>query len=364
MPSAKISQASLHLLTAYDVGFEIRLSQIPLLFGHSRTLPAPRSGPLNFARETQPMRVGLDPVEFLLGGEIRKFQAVATFYDLGALSLEFFTEISEDFDRLPHLSAAAQNSPELLRMSSELAQKLSEQAAPAILKRDFFPVPSVFTVFNIRKLVENMSADELISEVGVNLAKTLRSSDEAMGESEIDRTLRPYVTYSDTDAVLASSQVAIVLDETSSEVIEIFELANVQSLELRFLDAKLDGSLQDLYEDNEKSKKLGSYLWTIFESRSRKLNTIHLDTTIVAERVEQSYKFASDSYLVQILDLAVNKMFLSSFGNSVRRKLAAIRDIFIDQRDRASSLRMEILEWIIIALIAIEVIPFIVSLFK
>src|SRR5688572_30078317 len=100
MATAKISKASLNLLIAYDVGFEIRLTQIPSLFGNHKALPARRSGPLNFARETQPIRVSLEPVEFFFAGIQRRFEAVATFYDLGAISLEFFTPIGEDFKDL------------------------------------------------------------------------------------------------------------------------------------------------------------------------------------------------------------------------------------------------------------------------
>lgn len=364
MATAHISKASLHLLSAFDVGFEIRLSQIPLLFGNHNALPARRSGPLNFARETQPIRVSLDPVEFVFAGTKRRFESVATFYDLGAISIEFFTPITEDLPALPNLTHISQNSPELIKVATDICRKLAEQAAPAIVSKEVFAVPSVYTIINIQKMEPAYSAEELIGSFGEILAKTLRASDEPMGESEIDRTLLPYVTYSDSDAVLATSQVALILDETSSEVVDIFELANVQSLELRFLDAKLDRNLQSLYEENEKSKTLSYYLWNLFESQNRKLNTIHLDTTIVAERVEQSYKFASDSYLVRIHELAVNRMFLTSFSNGIRRKLSAIRDIFIDQRDRASSLRMEILEWIIIALIAVEVFPFLYGLVK
>ena len=359
----QIQEASLHVFAAFDVGFEIRMSQIPVLFG-SRTRDPVGYNFLNrtIGRDTHPIRISMDPIEIKVQGHRRIFQVYCTFFDLGSLSLELICPLNHHLTELPRLAADLQNSKELLAESRRLAEEIHSIAKPAIVNPDLFPTPSIFTVFNIRRLNTVTRVQTVIDTYGPLIAKTLRLSDEPIGQSEVNRTLNPHITYSDEDIVFTSANVAIVFDETSAEVIDVFELANVQSLELRFIDARLDRTLQGLYEETEQKRSAWGTLPNIFETQSRRLNTIHLDSTIIAERVEQSFKFANDSYLVRIHELCVQKMFLNSLSRGIDRKLQAIRDINTDQRDRASSIRMEILEWIIIALIGFDVIPKIVAM--
>jgi hypothetical protein len=80
--------------------------------------------------------------------------------------------------------------------------------------------------------------------------------------------------------------------------------------------------------------------------------------------VEQSYKFSQDSYRVRIHELAVQQMFLPAFSQAIDKKLAAVRDVISDMRDRAATHRMELLEWIIILLILVGTLPAILPFFK
>ncbi len=98
-------------------------------------------------------------------------------------------------------------------------------------------------------------------------------------------------------------------------------------------------------------------LFNLSELNLKALNTIHLDSLIIAERVEQSFKLASDNYLTRIHELCVNTMFLRVLSDGIDRKLSAIRDISNDIQDRDANIRMETLEWIIIILILIGTIP-------
>ncbi len=356
MLNLQIEKASLHILMAYDIGFEIKLTQIQDIFKDVLS-PNKRISSAGIGRLALPIRVQGPMISLPLMNREWTFHVTMTFFDIGALSLEFISPSDLSFDEMPKAAAAIQSHPELFKAAEKMARAIFERAKSAVVSPEFLATPSTFMVFDIQKLQPRLPAQKIIEIAGPRIAQTLRFSDEAMGASEVVRAISPNVTYSDDDIVFASSNVAVIFDETSSEVIDLFELANMQSLELRFLDAKLDRHLQKLYDETEKSETWTYTFKSLFESNTRKLNTIHLDTTIVAERVEQGFKFAADSYLVRIHELAVEKMFLSTLSRGINRKLDAIRDIFRDQRDRASSLRMEILEWIIIALIAFEVIP-------
>jgi hypothetical protein len=135
----------------------------------------------------------------------------------------------------------------------------------------------------------------------------------------------------------------------------------MQFLELKFIDARLDKTLQELYDESDQNRNFFKLLSDVIDRSANRLNTIHLDSTIIVERVELSFKFANDSYLVRIYELCVQKMFLNSYSQGIERKLRVIRDIMTDRRGRANTLRMEVLEWLIVVLIAVDVVP---NLFK
>ncbi len=355
----KIEEGSLHLLVAFDLGFEIRLSQLPVLFGTRMRDPV-RYNFLNRAssRDPQPVRIKFDSVNFSFGGEWKKeFQVFGTFFDLGALSLEFIAPLSENFEKLPELSASIHSNKDFLTAAKKIAESILETARPAVVNADFFSSPSVFSVVNIQRLSQATNFQSIQSNLGPVIAKILRLSDEPIGTSEIMRTLSPNVTYSDDDVVFASSRAAVIFDETSSEVIDIIELANVQALELSFIDGRLDRTIQSLYEEPNQGEGFWSRFTSLSDRLTKRLHMTSLDSTILVDRVEQMFKFATDSYLVQIHELCVQKMFLKSFSSAIDRKLQTIRDVTNDRRSLSSTSRMEFLEWIIIILIAIGTAP-------
>jgi hypothetical protein len=355
----KVRSGSIHILVAYDLAFEIRLPQIPVLFGN-RERDAARFAFLSkgVQRETQPVTLFLDSVRLELDGVTRDFDVSVSFFDVGAISLEFMANIEDiGLDQLPRVAAAIQSSPHVLAKAQQIAQSVAEQAKPALVSPGLANLASVYTVFAVRKHEGSTHVDGIVRQLGPFVAQTLRASEDRIGERELESALTPFVTYSDQDVLFASTNVAVLFDETASDVVDIFELANAQSAELRYVDARLDRALQKLYEDNEERPTLWQKLTNVFEAQLKRLNTLHLDATIIVDRVENSFKFAQDSYLVQIHELAIRKMLMQSFLHGIERKLTAVREVVSDLRDRSSTTRMEILEWIVIILIAIEVIP-------
>lgn len=360
----KIEKGSLHIHVAFDVGFSIETLKLIELVGKNNALRANKIRPVSESihRELQPLRIAFDPVEFNLQGEALAFQVYATFFELGALSFEFVCPLNSDFALLPEFSAQLEDNQELLSASRELARQIFEMIRPAVKNAELYPDPSVHCVFNIEKLSESPSSQKLISEYGTVIAQTLKASTESIGESEVRKTLQSVVSYSDHDLVFVTAKTAIVFDEDDGlEAVDILELANMQALELRFIDSRLDRTLVALYEANLQKKnwlrRLAERFFDTSNLNLKGLNTMHLDSLIIAERVEQSFKLASDHYLARIHELCVNSLFLKVLAQGIDRKLSTIRDITNDIRDEEAAIRMESLEWIIIILILIGTIP-------
>jgi hypothetical protein len=363
----EIQKGSLHIHVAFDVGFEIRTKKVLEVVGNRLALRAnelrPLTGSLN--RDLQPLRIAFDAQEIRLHEEVLPFQVFVTFYDLGALSFEFVCPLTTSFDVLPELAAHLENSDELIESARRLANEIFALIKPAIVGPELFSTPSVHYVFNVERLSEDLSSEQIIARLGTSIAQTMKASTESIGTNEVKRTLSQSVGYSDRDLVFVTAKNAIIFDENGLDAVDILELANVQALELRFIDAKLDRTLVGLYEANFRKRnwfqRLGSRLFNFSELNLKAINTIHLDSLIIAERVEQSFKLASDNYLARIHELCVNMMFLQVLSDGIDRKLAAIRDISNDIQDGEANLRMETLEWIIIILILIGTVPIFLS---
>src|SRR5438045_1515820 len=111
----KVQEASLHILAAFDIGFEIRMSQIPVLFGsHQRDTVGYNFFNRSIGRETLPIRIGFDTVDIDLQGRMQRCQVFGTFFDLGGLSLELICPLTASFEDFPRIAAEIQSSKELL----------------------------------------------------------------------------------------------------------------------------------------------------------------------------------------------------------------------------------------------------------
>ena len=87
---------------------------------------------------------------------------------------------------------------------------------------------------------------------------------------------------------------------------------------------------------------------------------MQVDGAIVFERVSNALKLMSDQYLARVYRLASQRFHLAEWNSSILRKLDTIESLYEKMNDRNASRRLELLEWIIIILIAFEIVwPFV-----
>jgi hypothetical protein len=125
------------------------------------------------------------------------------------------------------------------------------------------------------------------------------------------------------------------------------------------MDAHLDDALDRAYESLNPSVWSRLRLPGTFKRESADVAQIQVDGAMLFERVNNTLKLLGDQYLARAYRLAAQRFHLASWEAAILRKLEVLDDIYSKMSDRASNLRMELLEWIIIVLIAVSiVIPF------
>jgi uncharacterized Rmd1/YagE family protein len=71
--------------------------------------------------------------------------------------------------------------------------------------------------------------------------------------------------------------------------------------------------------------------------------------------VNNALKLIGDQYLARVYKLAGDRLHLPQWDASILRKLQTVDSIYQKMNDEQQARRMEVLEWIIIVLIALSI---------
>ena len=139
------------------------------------------------------------------------------------------------------------------------------------------------------------------------------------------------------------------------DVRAVLEFANVELLEMRYVDQKLDRALDQAYATLPR-RSWG--LRRVFASYSADLGSLaelQVDNATLFEGVNNTLKLLGDQYLARVYRIANRRFHLDDWDSSILRKLQTLESIYEKISGQASNQRMEILEWVIIFLIAFSI---------
>lgn len=147
---------------------------------------------------------------------------------------------------------------------------------------------------------------------------------------------------------------ALLIDREGEDVRAVLEFANVELLEMRYLDQKLDRALDQAYETLSKPSWGLPRIFGAYGADLRRVAELQVDNAILFEGVNNTLKLLGDQYLARVYRLA-SRFHLDEWDASILRKLETLESIYEKIADQASNRRMEVLEWVIIILIAFSI---------
>ena len=90
------------------------------------------------------------------------------------------------------------------------------------------------------------------------------------------------------------------------------------------------------------------------------LTLLNLELTELSEKLDNALQATGDVYLARIYAAALELFRVHAVGTAVDRKLAIIRDTYTALHDESSSAPRELLEILVVVLIALEIVlPFV-----
>lgn len=360
----KIAAGAVRAFYLFDVADTIDLASLRTVEGEGL---APADIPLRAHQTTSylqfpspPLTARLPDAQFNnLSGTVR-----IKFFDYGVISLRISFPVNGPWEELESVTTIVRRNEAILRYASTTIERICNELGAALDDRHPALVED-YLIIDVDRVEPHIDAETLLRDHAPRLAGILLGETAALASNEIDEAMRVRFSYYADDLTIVQWDTAFIYDrrESSDAIQDILEFANSQLLELRTYDARLDVELDSIY-----AKQPGSRSRSLFGRREADLaaNVRYLiaDVLELIDRSSNALKVVGDAYYARIYRAAAGRLGLADWQRQIDSKLSSVGDIYRFFIDQARSRRDSFLEFIVILLIAIEVVIGVLTLVR
>lgn len=357
-PILKIEDGLCYVTLAYDAARSIDLNKAAARVREATqrsTLRHKRPAPSYFEYQPAPLRLTQDTEAIIIGSFRTRPSVDLQFYDFGAVAVTYTVDIAGLFAELLPLSEALYDNEPLLADSSLRVSQLLTVIGDAAAQAHPSPVVEDYIVFHIASFAEPIDVNRFHAEYRQEIAKILRAERRPLSEQEVSDAFTARISYGLEDLTIVDWNAALLIDRDGDDIRAVLEYANVELLEMRYLDQKLDRALDQAYDTLSKHAFSLPRLLGYYGADLRNVAELQVDNAILFEGVNNTLKLLGDQYLARLYRLINVRFHLDEWDASILRKLQTLESIYEKISDQASNRRMEILEWVIVVLIAFSI---------
>lgn len=354
---------ALYLYVAFDWGEEVNLGHAGRLApGAVLDLSRRPRTPTSIAYRPPPLRFRLEARPLALSGaESLPVESVeATVFDFGGVSVAFRAPFRSGRDALTALAGRLADRDvrrTLIQAARQTTAPLFEKIRPAVVKPQWHPdLWEEYFVFQFPPGAP-LLPDPLLDGEAPWLAGLLRLEDEPLGAQETAEAVRLTLRYGARDLFVPDWQGCVLLDDEAecSETLRVIEFGNLQLLEYRHIDDRLDANLTQASRLIERAGRSRLPLWNAQEAPLRVLGELRVEAAGLFERSTNVLKLVGDPYLSRVHRLLATRFHLREWERSIERKLDVIEGVYQIVSDQTVAFRTEFLEVIVIVLIVVEI---------
>jgi hypothetical protein len=353
---------ALHTFVAFDWGDELDLSQARRLVPAERhALPRRRRTPTSITYRPPPLHVLLPPVPLRLErlGEVQASAGV-TLFDFAAVSVRLTVPLPPQPEDLRPLAGWLAEPTAVVDAARAALAPLYQRLLPALrdplwdegLSEEHF----VFQLSPGPPLPPPADLLKAGSEWAGWLASLVRLENGPLSGEEIAEALRLHLSYSPEDLFVPDWAAAVLIDRDCQETLQAIEFANLQLLEFRNIDNRLDDSLASASRLLHPLTKSWVPFWRSYAQPLRFLGELKVEATGLFERAGNALKLVGDQYLARVYRLVATRFHLETWEQNIQRKLEVAEGAYQVVSDQAAGFRTEFLEVIIVFLILLEVV--------
>jgi hypothetical protein len=361
--SAPWASGELTFYRLYDVGYEIDLARaFHGLASSSPERPRPVRGEAQAIQIPNPpvtVRLGSEPVP--VGGDLETIDLSARIFDFGVVSMRGHVswDSPHSWEKWARLGAQVGTGPEWAACFQRWRDQLIERIRPAIVRPGDAGVVEDYTVFRLQRLQDSEGRSMPLGALSdEHVAALLFGEPRPLAASARRELLSARYSYFDDDLAILAWNGALIIEpvEEDKDVEYVLEFANAQLLELRFYDTVLDHEIPNIYDEIAAARRGFHLIGRRYSRLLARLQGRVADGTELVERVENSLKVTDDVYLARIYAAALEIFRGRTWRSGIDRKVSIVRDAYSMLNAESVERRSEVLEIIIIALIAVELI--------
>ena len=360
LASFVVRKGWVHVVSALDVGLSIDLARCKQHVADLTEVARIRHkghAPTYFQFDPPPLRMTVEIAPLAIGSRCSTASVDLTVYDFGGVSVSHTIPFSGSYDELIELSGALAATDLFARDARQHVAHLLAVIESAVDRPNIAEPMEDYLIFRIEEAEGLARLEDLWTRYAAASARLLRSEGDPLSEQEIAEAMGTRVSFGTEDVALVDWSSALLVDREPEDVRSVLEFANLHLLEMRFLDALLDRALDRSYEVVSKPPR-----WSAF-ARARwsrpelsRIGRFEVEGAILFERVGNALKLVGDQYLARVYRATSQRFRLAEWNAGILRKLETIESIYRKVQDRSNAARAEALEWIIIALIALEIV--------
>jgi hypothetical protein len=349
-----------HVLFAHDVGFSVDLDRAAARLEEARRrapLRNPRRAPPGEGKRPPPLRVTRvgEPID--LGPARTGPRLEISVHESGAVVVTYAIPVAGPIEDLVALSDVLYDNDALRSDAQGRTEELVSILGDAVARPRVARTYEDYVIFELAPPVAPDQMADLWAKLGPTVARILRAEPGRLSEQEVREALSGQLSYEGSDAALVDWFAALLLGDDTEDERTVLELAIVALLEIRVLDDLLDDAVETAFESLSQRWR-GPRSLALRSDRVRRVAEMQADYALLYEGIHNTMKLLGDQYLARLYREAARRFHLAEWEAGVERKLGIVGSIFQRHVDAAMSRRMEILEWIIILLIAVEVLAY------
>ena len=241
-----IQNGSCFVLFAYDAARSIKLEEAERRVHEAtqrQTIPRKRRAPSYFEYQPPPLRLSQDIEPLNIAGIPTRETADIILYDFGAVTVTYNLPIAGCFLDLLRLAEELYDNELLLSDSRLRVEQFLKVIGDAATQASLAPIVEDYLVFHIESFTRPFDAGRFFVENSHQIARILRAERQALSDQEFDDALAARISYGIEDFTVVDWNAALLIDREGEDVRAVLDFANVELLEMRYLDQRLDRAL-------------------------------------------------------------------------------------------------------------------------
>jgi hypothetical protein len=357
-------QGTCHVYQAIDLGFAIDLARAEQILAADQiqqNFKKPRRAPEAYQLQRHSARVSQSGFPVEVGRHRTDGPVEIVIWEFGAATIKYQIPIDEGLSELVGLSDLLWDNQDLAGDARRRAEQLLNAIKPAVDKPLLGERIEDYVVFELT-LEKGQAVEELWTTHAATAASILRAEPGPLSEQEIHDALSMQCAYVRDEVVLIDWFAALLVGDDMEDERLVLELTIAELLELRNLDEQLDRGVDEAYMVLTRRRSWAAS----FSTRAADLGQVsqlQADAAVLFEGVDNALKLLGDQYLARLYRVASERFHLPQWDTAIERKLKVLDGIYEKLSARAASRRFELLEIVIIVLIAVStLVPFLPSM--